>query len=228
MRASLVSTWCIPVMLLATGLWGQPKRQANPLVVQGHPGQAEVLEIDGKAYVDLQSLAQITSGSLSFKADRIILTLPSVPPKTVEPEVPVATDASSLSPGFMKAGIEAIALIREWASPLAYAIQNNYQVTEEWVANYREQAAAGLHTASAAATTAGDANALQLLNHEFEAVRQWSDKLVQAKRSMDTAKYSMSPDTLRNDPLSQKIITCGHFLAAMLGSSNFQDDPSCH
>ena len=227
MRVIVLRFCCIPVVLLGTPLWAAPKRQTSTLVVQGQSGEAQVLEIDGKSYVDLKSLAEITNGSLSFKADRIVLTLPSTAVSTPEPEIPVPTDPSSLSQGFMKAGIEAIAEMREWASPLAYAIQNNYQVTEDWVANYREQAAAALHAASAAATTAGDANALQLLNHEFEMVRQWSDKLVQAKRSMDTAKYSMSPDALRNEPLSQKIITCSHFLATMLGSSTFQDNPSC-
>ena len=32
----------------------------------------------------------------------------------------------------------------------------------------------------------------------------------------------------RNEPLSQKIIACGRFLAPMLGSGSFQDDASCH
>ena len=41
----------------------------------------------------------------------------------------------------------------------------------------------------------------------------WSDELVEAKKNMDTAKYSMSSGALRNEPLSQQIINCGHFLA---------------
>ena len=49
-----------------------------------------------------------------------------------------------------------------------------------------------------------------------------------AKRSMDTAKYALSPGALRNEPLSQKIVSRGRFLASMLGSNTFQDDPSCH
>src|SRR5207253_11090395 len=52
--------------------------------------------------------------------------------------------------------------------------------------------------------------------------------LVEAKKSMDTAKYALSPSSLRDEALSQKIISCGRFLAKMLGSSSFQDDPSCH
>ena len=225
MRLSILS---ISILLFGTVLWAQSKPQTNTLVVQGQPGEAQVVEIDGKSYVDLKSLVEITNGSLSFKGDRIVLTLPSSGAGTPEPDITVPTSPSGLSQGFMKAGIETLALMREWASPLSYAIQNNYHVTEDWVANYREQAATGLRTASAAVTTDADANALQLLNHEFDAMRQWSDKLVQAKESMDTAKYSMSPDALRNDPLSQKIITCGHFLATMLGSSTFQDSPACH
>ena len=111
---------------------------------------------------------------------------------------------------------------------MAYAIQNNYQITEDWASGYREQAASNLRLASSAASTDGDHSALRLLTTEFESVRTWSDQLVAAKRSMDTAKYALSPGALRNEPLSQKIVSCGRFLASMLGSSTFQDDPSCH
>jgi hypothetical protein len=128
----------------------------------------------------------------------------------------------------MRAGIEEFATMREWASTMANAVQNGYQITDEWAANYREQAANNLRLASAAATTEGDRKALQLLTNEFEAVKEWSNRLVEAKRSMDTAKYALSPGALRDEALSQKIISCGRFLAKMLGSSSFEDDPSCH
>jgi hypothetical protein len=45
---------------------------------------------------------------------------------------------------------------------------------------------------------------------------------------MNAAKYALSPSELHNDPLSQKIVSCGHFLGQMLASGDFQDDPSCH
>ena len=118
--------------------------------------------------------------------------------------------------------------MREWASPLAYAIQNGYPITEQWVAGYRESAANGVRMATVAASTSDDRNALQLLSNEFESVREWSNKLVEARKSLNTANYSMSESALRDDPLSQKIVTCGHFLASMLGSGSYQDNPSCH
>src|SRR5262249_4093552 len=129
---------------------------------------------------------------------------------------------------FMMAGIEAIAQMREWATTMAYAIQNGYGVTESWAADYREKAANSLRLASTAVSTDADRSALQLLTKEFESVESWSSHLVEAKKSMDTAKYQTSPNTLREEPLSQKLVNCGRFLAKMLGSAEFQDDPSCH
>ena len=231
MQDNLWSTtilWLVLVVVPGAS-WAQVNRQSRTLIINGQAGQAEVIKIDGRSYVDMDALARITNGSLRFKASRILLTLPvstASAPASVPPPTP--TDHSGFSQDFMKAGIEAIAGLREWASPLAYAIQNGYNVTDSWVATYREQALHNVTLASAAATTDADRSALQLLNHEYQAVLQWSNKLVEARKAMDTAKYSLSANALRDEPLSQKIITCGHFLASMLGSGSFHDDASCH
>jgi len=215
------------VAFLASGT-ALAQNQGQVLVIAGQSGQVPVVEMNNRKYVDLEDLARAANGSLSFQGNRIVLALPGAHAnEPALPPVPSPSDSSALSQGFMKAGIEAVAGMREWASPLAYAIQNSYHVAEDWVSTYRAQATADLKLASAAATTDADHNALQLLNNEFEAVREWSDKLVKAKEQMDTAKYSASPNALRDDPLSQKIINCGHFLASMLGSGTFQDDSSC-
>jgi hypothetical protein len=223
--ASLV---CLSGLLIA-----QHDQQSRTLMIEGHTGEAQVIEKDGRAYVDLRSLVEIANASLSFKGNRVILSLPASAmshpvedPAASQTQSPV--DESSLSREFVRAGIEEIATLREWGSTMAYAIQNNYNITQEWASNYREQAANSLRLASAAASSDADRKALQLLTNEFNAMRQWSDKLVAARNSMDTAKYAMSPDALRNEPLSQKLLTCGHFLAQMLGSGSFQDDGSCH
>src|SRR5437016_3552837 len=219
-------------LLLPSVTLAQRDQQLRVLVIDGHPGHADVIQHDGRTYVDLQSLAEITNGSLTFKENRIILSIrgTDIGPAAAVPADPIHSPANDagLSQDFMRAGIEEFATMREWASTMAYAVQNGYQITEEWAANYRERAANSLSMASAAASTGADRQALQLLTNEFEAVREWSDKLVEAKKSMDTAKYALSPSALRDEALSQKIISCGRFLAKMLGSSSFQDDPSCH
>ena len=211
----------------------QTEQHISGLAIEGRAGRAEVIQKDGRSYVDLRSLVEMTGASMSLKSGLIVLTLPLANSQGNDPTPSEASEASSsdehaLSRDFTRAGIEAIATMREWASTLAYAIENNYQVTEDWAAKYREEAQHDVRLASTATSTDADHKALQLLTNEFEAVRTWSEKLVQARKSMDTAKYAMSAGTLRTEESSQKIITCGHFLASMLGSSSYKDDPSCH
>jgi len=220
--------------LLSGASFGQTKQQQRNLTVNGQNGTAEVIDQSGRLFVDVSALASIGKGSVSFSGPRIVLTLPAVMSRaaaagTAEPPAPShPPNSSALSQEFMKAGIEEIARLREWGTTLASAIRGGYGVTDEWVNGYRDQASQSLQLAEGTASTDGDRNAAQLLHHAFDLVQQWSDELVAAKKSMDTAKYTTSPNALREDPLSQKIIICGHFLTQMLGSATFQDDASCH
>jgi hypothetical protein len=229
MRDRLILPGLACLILLFTGAFAQNKNSSRTLTINGQTGEVSVVEINGREYVDLQAVARIANGSVGFQGNQIILTLPApVGSNSATAPPPEGQTESGFSQEFMKAGIEEIALMREWASPLAYAVQNGYPITEQWVAGYREQAANGLRLASAVATTESDRNALHLLSNEFESVREWSNKLMEARKSMDTAKYALSASALRDDPLSQKIVACGRFLGPMLGSGTFQNDPSCH
>jgi hypothetical protein len=212
--------------------FGQTTQQQRNFMVNGQNGKAEVIDQNGRLFVDVMALASIGKGSVSFSGPGMVLSLPSGPATAATADPPAVSAApansSALSQGFMKAGIEEIASLREWATTLGSAIRGGYGVTDEWVNGYRDQASQSLQLAEAAASTTGDHNAAQLLHHVFDLVQQWSDQLVAAKKSMDTAKYATSPNALREDPLSQKLITCGHFVTQMLGSATFQDDGSCH
>ena len=210
-----ISLMCLALDSISGATFAQVNHQSRTMVINGQAGQVEIVKIDGRSYVDLDALARITNGSLRSKGSSIILDLPisSASSPAVDPPSSTVND-SGLSREFMKAGIEAIAGMREWASTLAYATQNGYNVTESWVATYREQASHNVSLASVAVATEADRNALQLLNNEFEAVREWSNKLVEARKSMNAAKYALSANALRDEPLSQKIIACGRFLEA--------------
>jgi hypothetical protein len=120
-----------------------------------------------------------------------------------------------------------MAVILEWRSTQANAIQNGYPVTATWVAGYRNQAAESLRLASVAASTDSDQQALQLLTNELDNMQKWSNRILEARKDMDAAKY-MSPDALNDDPLFQKILSCAHSLASMSVSGQFEDDGSCH
>lgn len=45
--------------------------------MNGQPGRAPVIQLHGRSYVDVEALARLTNGSLSFKGDQITLTLPA-------------------------------------------------------------------------------------------------------------------------------------------------------
>ena len=55
-------------------------------------------------------------------------------------------------------------------------------------------------------------------------MRKLSDRLVEAGKG----RVYVSPKSLDDDPLDQKILKCAHSLAAMVANNQFVDDGSCH
>jgi hypothetical protein len=211
------------LLLLGSFALGQTQQQAGSLVVRGYSGQAQVVSIQGRAFVDVEALAQITSGSLGFNNGRIELTLPGASGTTadVQPAQP------GFSRPFMTSGIETIASLREWGSALIVAIQNGFPIGNTMNV-YRGRAMDSLRIASAAVATDSDRNGLELLRNEFNNVQAWSNKLVNARNTMSAADLTMSEDALKSDPMYQGIVQCGQFLGQMLAGGTFQDDASCH
>ncbi|MGB7436982.1 MAG: hypothetical protein WBR26_28070 [Candidatus Acidiferrum sp.] len=98
-------------------------QQTSSLVVSGLQGQAKVIQVQGRNYVDIDGLARLTKGSISFDGNQIVLTLPgsgaNAPAQAaVQAEAQAAPQAPSSPPGFSKgfvtAGTEAMAQVREW------------------------------------------------------------------------------------------------------------------
>ncbi|MGA2369551.1 MAG: hypothetical protein ACLPPV_11460 [Candidatus Korobacteraceae bacterium] len=196
-------------------------QQNGTLVVSGQPGQTQVLQINGRSYVDIEALARLINGSLSFKGNQVTLTLPGAADSTPPP---ASQPTSAFSKDFLRAGIEEMSVIREWRSALINAVQNGYPVTDAFVAAYRNQASTSLRLASVAASTDSDHNAFQLLSNEFDNMQKLSNKVLAARKDMNY----ISADALKDDPLNQQILSCARSLAAMASSGQFQDDGSCH
>lgn len=199
-------------------------QQQSVLMVAGYQGQAPVLQVNGRAFVDVEALARITNSSLRFDNDRIVLALPSSPVTVTGSDSP--SHSAGLSRPFMAAAVETIASLREWGSTLVVAIQNGYPVGNA-MSVYRGRAMDQLRLASAAVSTDSDRSALALLTTEFNNVQAWSNKLVNARNSMQAADFAMSDDALKTDPMFQGIVRCGQFLGQMVASGAFQDDGSC-
>jgi hypothetical protein len=221
MRTKLFSSGLM-LIVVAGQAWPQTAQQNLIFTVKGQPGQAPVLQMNGKSYVDIESLARLTNGSLGFQGNQITLQLPASAPASAPPASQPAS--SEFSKEFLKAGIEEMSIVREWRSALVNAVQNGYPITDEFVSGYRGQAATNLRLASVAASTDSDRSALQLLSNELDNMQKLSNKVLAARKNMNY----ISPDALKGDPLDMQILGCARSLAAMAASGQFQDDGSCN
>jgi hypothetical protein len=218
--AVLAVTLTALLMLPASGP-AQAKQKASTLTIVGHAGEAQLLQINGKSYVEVETLARLTHGSLSFKANQTILTLP---PSASEAQAPKPQVKAGFSRVFVQAGIEEMGLIREWRIAIVNAVLNNIPVSEEWASAQRRLAEKNLALASAAVSTDDDRSAYPLLSAEFDNMQKLSENYV-AMRKQSTA---MSPDAFGNTPLEEQILSCARGFVSMTESHEFQDNPACH
>src|SRR5271157_1750754 len=213
----------------AVTVLAQTQVQRETLSLQGYQGQATVIRNHGRVFVDVQDLARITKGSLSFEEDRAILAL--TPSDASEPARDTATK-SGFSPAFMRAAIEAMASIREWGGMLQVIVQNGYPVGKAMAGNtiraYQGRAADSVALASTAASTDDDQRGLELLRNEFNNVQAWAESFVDARNSLNAVDLSTSENPLKDNEDAQKIMDCGQFLAQMFAGGTFQDDATCH
>ena len=221
--------WILACVLLIqpANAVSQSGHKTHTLLINGHSGDAIIYTIDGKSYVDLESLVRIANGSMSFKGDQIVLSFPGV--GHAAPGHDTGTSNSrGLSADFMRSGVQTLGILKDWTNTLSYAIQRGVPGDGGRLVVFHDRAAEALRLTQVAASSDSDQNALQLLRNHFNTVSAWSDKLVSERKNMDTGKYSISPDALKNDDTYKKISTCARFLNSMLPSGHFQDDYSCH
>jgi hypothetical protein len=222
----LLSLAAIPVIL--TGLVNaESKYHRKTLVINGHSGNAMIYQIDGKSYVDLESIARISNGSLSFSSGKIVLSLPGA---SDAPGSPAASQEApaGLSDDFVRAALQDVATIKEWSGTLASAVQRGVPGDGSRLTTFHDRAADQLRLAKIAASSEPDQRALRLLTNHFNLMTSWNDKLVSERKRMDTGKYSIDPNAMANDETYQKITGCSRFLNTMLPSGHFQDDRFCN
>lgn len=212
------------ILVLILVSLGDAQLETRTLTINGHSGKVTIYKVQGKSFIDLETLVRTANGTVSLKGDEIILTLPaagsaSAPTSSPQPE--------GMTKGFMSAAVQGLALIKNWQTTMADAIQRGVPGDGSRLVILHDRAAEGLRLAQVQAHNASDENALQLLTNHFNQVDSWKRRLVDARRSMSTANYSASPDALQNDPEYQKIVSCSQFLATMLPSGEYQDNASC-
>jgi hypothetical protein len=210
----LAMAMILPAKIMSQG-------QIKNLVLSGHAGGVSVAQINGKNYVEIEALARIANGSLSFKGNQITLTLPTGGNATTGGVGPAA--ATGFSRAFLRSGIEELSTIGEWHGALESAIDNQIPVGQSWLAPYAARATTNLRLVQVATITDADRSAAQLVANDYQKMKQLSDKYVAQRASLSYIER----DSLENDALNQSVIACGKSLEAMAAGGQFVDDGAC-
>ena len=218
--------------LFAGILFAQSKTN-RALIVNGKQ-QGSVVQLNGHAYVDVETVAQFMNGSVTLETNRVMLNFPEPQPveaqapaqETQQPAQPQAP-SGSLTRNFASLAISELAEMREWRGAVGTILTYGVPVVGTWPQDYHDRVQANLDQVSVAASTAGDEDAMRLLQNEFSNVARWTNDVVAARQSMN-ATNSVRPDALQSDPALAKIANCSRFLSSMLVSGTFADDQSCH
>ena len=224
-RALIVAA--LLMMVVTAPAQTQPQRET--LSVDGYPGEVNVIRSQGHLFVDVQDLARTINGSLNFENNRVTLVIPARDGTQSAVDDPTM---AGFSPAFRRAGIEAMASIREWGGMLQVIVENGYPIGRAMsgttIRAYQGRAADSVALAAAAASKDSDNRGLDLLRNEFNNMQAWSDGFIEARNSLRAANLTTSENGLKNDQDAQKIIACGQFLAQMFAGGSFQDDATCH
>jgi hypothetical protein len=216
----LFGTLAFLLLLPELGL-SQAPPQKTTFTVKGYPGNAPVIQVNGKSYVEIDALGRLTNGSIGFQANQITLTLPA---SGASPAVAPTDQAARLSKGLLKSGIEEMAVIGEWRTAIANAIQSNNPVAEDLLDGYRRNADSKLSLATTTALTDPDRNVILFLRNEFNNMQKLSAQYLAMRKSLTY----IAPDSLDNDPLNQQIQNCAQGLAPLIAGGPIQDVAACH
>src|SRR5579864_9151641 len=98
--------WLVALFLVVPGAaLSQDANRNRTLIINGQSTQVPVVQVNGRSYVDLEALASVVNGSLSFAGGQIALSVP-LGSATSAPAVTAARPASSpapaSNPGFSK------------------------------------------------------------------------------------------------------------------------------
>ncbi len=209
------------LLILPAVVFALAAQQSNSLIIAGQQGSANVIQVGGRNYVEVEGLARLTNGSIGFNGNQIVMTLPGASANSS------ASASAAPAPGFSKdfvtAGIEAMSVIREWRTSLKSALEHSYRLNATWHETHRAQSQQNLLLASLAVNTDSDRNAFPFLTNEFNNMTALSDKYLQTSLAL----LYIAPNSLDADPLDQKIRICARSLASMATANQFVDDGSC-
>jgi len=200
--------------------------QVKTLVLAGHQGSIPVRQFRGKSYVEVDALAQLASGSVSFNGAQVTLAIPAGGENQsgAEASNPNQAQKAGLSKEFLRTAIGELSAIRDWRAALENAIANQIPLSQIPLSQYQGQASTDLRLLQVAASTDDDHSAVGLFANEYEKMKQLNDNYASQTASLTY----IPPNSLSNDQLNQSVIACRQSLEAITSSGQFVDNGACN
>ena len=228
-RSGIFNFFLFGSILIFAGVLLAQSAPDRALIVNGKSA-GMVMQMGGHAYVDVETVAQFTNGSVTIEPKRVVLTFPapgtSATPSTGLAPLPPAP-APGLSRDFASLAIAELAEMREWRGAVGTILTYGVPVVGSWPQDYHDRVEANLNQVGIAASTAADQDAMLLLRNQFSNVARWASDVVATRQALN-ATNTVGPNTVQADQILAKISNCNRFLSSMLVSGSFADDPSCH
>jgi hypothetical protein len=215
----LISLLSLGAILVFSEIQAQDT-STTALIVNGKSVDAAVAQVEGRSYVDIESLVRGVGGSVSFEQNRITLTIPAPTPAEAPPH------PDNMSKDFQRIAVFTLAEMREWKGAISTLITSGIPVAGTWPQDYHDRVEADLMQAALTASTDPDRQALQLLQKEYTLLSEWAGKVIAEREALNAAR-TIDPNSLQNDQSLAKISKCGQFLSSMIVGGNFYDDSSC-
>jgi hypothetical protein len=213
------------VALSIAGIVVAQSTAPKQLVVNGRVTNATIVQVGGRSYVDVDTLAQLTNGSISISPTQVVLTIPTASTSSGAAATPPPT-TSNLSRNFATVAINTVSQMKEWTDAVATMVTYGLAADVTRAQHDHDQVETTLAQASVAASTSADRDALRLLNNQFSAVQSWAGTVAAERQALNGDK-TMDPNALQNDPALAKITSCDRFLNSMLASGSFSDNAAC-
>ena len=225
-NARCKTIWIVISALLSipTAMLGQSDVQQYTLLINGQSGTILVYRINGQSFVDIEALARIANGTARIEGHQLVLSLPV---GSFSASSAASGPPEAMTKGFLTAALNDLSLIKDWHTTIANALQRGVPGDGSRLTVFHDRAVEGLRLASVEASSHSDQDALRLLSNHFNQVDRWKRKMLDARKSMSTANYSMTPDAMEKDSEYQTITSCSQFLSTMLAGGRYEDNGSC-
>lgn len=228
-RSGISYLFLFGLILLFAGILTAQNSPSRTLIVNG-TSAGTIVQMGGHSYIDVETVAQFTNGSVTIEPNRVVLTFPAAEAnaRTSSAAAPAQPPPPpGLSRNFASLAIASLAEMREWRGAVGTILTYGVPVVGTWPQDYHDHVEANLMQVGVAVQTAADQDAMQLLRNEFSNISRWSSDVVATRKSMN-ATNTVRPDAMQTDQSLAKIFDCSRFLSSMLVSGSFSDDQSCH